>query len=182
MFVSVLSTLYLFYLKGEPPLPAILCMYLLVTSWLTVSRPVGIVSKLDVCLTGVISIISVGLFIYAYCVKHAMIDGFGVPASIFFIFSGLAGLCAVLDIHMIVRKGVWGRQRIIRHLWRMLMALFLAMMAVAAQKNVYPQWMIESKVMVLPLFFILVLLVFWVFRVAATDWWERVSKDSTPFT
>jgi len=51
-------------------------------------------------------------------------DGFG--AEPYFFFAGLAGLCALFDLSVILRKGLVGAQRIARHLWRMGFALHIA--------------------------------------------------------
>ena len=51
---------------------------------------------------------------------------FGYPAVLYFIWGSVALPSAAGDVRMLVRGGVFGAQRIVRHLWRMCFALFIA--------------------------------------------------------
>jgi hypothetical protein len=50
----------------------------------------------------------------------------GMPAAPYFIFGSLALLAGAMDVRMLLRGGVSGAKRILRHVWRMCLALLIA--------------------------------------------------------
>jgi hypothetical protein len=51
---------------------------------------------------------------------------FGVPAGMHLFMGSVCLLAAAGDVRILVRGGVFGVQRIARHLWRMCFGLFIA--------------------------------------------------------
>lgn len=100
----------------------------------------------------------------------------GVPG---YIFSGVAGLCALLDLSVILRRGLAGRQRIARHLWRMLLGFFVAAGSFfPGQIHLFPEFIRETKPVILlflPAFSIVALMFFWLARVLFTRWWRMAN-------
>lgn len=95
----------------------------------------------------------------------------GVPAGMFFFLGSIALLAAAGDVRMLVRGGVFGWQRIARHLWRMCFGLFIATGSFLAQKRVFPL-LGGPKIMFLaglPL----LLMIFWLIRVRFTNTYKR---------
>jgi hypothetical protein len=81
----------------------------------------------------------------------------------FFFLGSISLLAAAGDVRMLVRGGVFGRQRIARHLWRMCFGLFIATGSFLGQKRVFPL-LGGPKIMFLagiPL----LLMIFWLIRV-----------------
>lgn len=89
----------------------------------------------------------------------------GVPAGMSFFLGGMALLAAAGDIRMIAR-GVFGRQRVARHLWRMCFALFIASGSIfAARPHLFPAFMRKSGMLMLLTALPLMLMIFWLLRV-----------------
>jgi hypothetical protein len=79
-------------------------------------------------------------------------------------------LAAVGDVRMLVRGGVFGKQRIARHLWRMCYALFTAAGSLfLGQQQVFPAFLRHINVLFVPAILPLVLRIFWLFRVRLTS-------------
>jgi len=98
----------------------------------------------------------------------------GVPAAPLLVFAGVTLLAALGDLRVIVLRGLQGRQRLVRHLWRMSFALFIASGSFfLGQAKVIPKpiriWPILITLAVLPL----VMLIYWFVRVAFTKWYRR---------
>jgi hypothetical protein len=80
----------------------------------------------------------------------------------------------VLDLKMIYRGGVSGAQRIVRHLWRMCFAMFIATTSFfLGQAQVFPQPVQESSVLFLPVIVVVLLSGYWFIRVKFTGWYQR---------
>jgi amino acid permease len=108
------------------------------------------------------------------------------PAVLFFIFASLALLAAAGDVRMLVRGGVSGTQRLVRHLWRMCFALFFATGSFfLGQQQVFPAFLRNTKVLFIPAFLPLVLLIFWLIRVRFSKARNTMSmprgSDVTPY-
>jgi hypothetical protein len=83
------------------------------------------------------------------------------PAGAYFFFGGLALLSAAGDVRMLLRGGVSGRQRLVRHLWRMCFGWFIATISFfLGQQQVFPQWLQGSNILLVLAFLPLILLSF----------------------
>src|SRR6266478_8742119 len=113
--------------------------YLVTTGWLTARRREGETTVFDwgaflVCLAMGIVIMIDGLRV----VTGAVAPKPGVPVGMTLFLGGLVLLAAAGDLRMLVRGGVFGRQRVARHLWRMCFGLFIATGSFLGQKRVFP--------------------------------------------
>ena len=68
-----------------------------------------------------------------WLVNHPEHPTFGIPKAMYFIFGSIAVLFAVSDGRMLMRGGLFGAQRIGRHLWRMCLALLIAAMSLLSR-------------------------------------------------
>ena len=98
----------------------------------------------------------------------------GVPPQPLFAFAAVTLLAALGDVRVMVVRGLQGRQRLIRHLWRMSLALFVASGSFfLGQAKVIPKpiriWPVLITLAVLPL----VMLIYWLIRVRFTRWYRR---------
>jgi hypothetical protein len=98
----------------------------------------------------------------------------GVPYQIFFFFTVVMLLAVLGDLRMMLKRGLQGRQRIVRHLWRMSFSLFIASGSFfIGQAKVIPKpiryWPALITLAVLPL----VMLIYWVVRVSFSQWSRR---------
>jgi hypothetical protein len=152
--------------------------YLVTTGWVTVRRREGETTIFD---WGAL------LFGLAVGVPIA-IDGIrivsgsappkpGVPVGMILFLGSVALLAAAGDVRMLVRGGVFGRQRIARHLWRMCFGLFIATGSFLAQRRVLA-FLGGPRIMLLaPL--PLILMIFWLIRVRFKNAYERKSVASS---
>jgi len=76
---------------------------------------------------------------------------------------------------MIVR-GISGKRRIARHLWRMCFGWFIATGSFfLGQQQVFPAWLRGSPALLVPALLPLVLLVFWMIRVRFTSMYKKMA-------
>ena len=87
-------------------------------------------------------------------------------------------LAAAENVRMLVRGGIFGVQRIVRHLWRMCFGLFIATGSFfRGQGNrVFPDFLLKTNVLLIPAILPLLLLIFRLFRVRFTNAYERMSS------
>lgn len=95
----------------------------------------------------------------------------GIPG---FIFASVALLAAALDLSVILRRGLPERQRIARHLWRMLIGFFVAAGSFfPGQLHLFPEYVRDIRpviILFIPAFSIIAIMFFWLFRVLLTRW------------
>jgi hypothetical protein len=146
------------------PFGGAIAIYLVATGWWTARRREGETTTFNW-----------GALLFGLAIGvPVMIDGIrkatgaippkpGVPVGMV-LFLGIVMLLAVAgDIRMLVRGGVFGKQRIARHLWRMCFGLFIATGSFLAQRRVMA-FLGGPKIMLLsPL--PLLLMIFWLIRV-----------------
>jgi hypothetical protein len=85
-------------------------------------------------------------------------------------------LAAAGDLRMLLRGGLFGKQRIVRHLWRMCFGLFIATGSffLGQGSKIFPSLFRQSPLLLIPAFLPLLLLIFWVFRVRFTSAYKRM--------
>jgi hypothetical protein len=106
---------------------------------------------------------------------HAdVLDGtFVVPAAIYFAFAGVAALGAGSDAWAVARGGFGHRARIIQHLWRMCVALYIAASSFFdGQQDLFPQALQGTWLLQLPQLLVMGSMLFWVMRVALGRRWR----------
>lgn len=155
-------------------LAGVLTFYLTATSWLTVRRAEGRVGLSEQVLFLAIAATGaglVGLGFQALASETGLSRGY--PASDYFFLGGVAMLAALLDAATLLRRGLSGRQRIARHLWRMCFALFIAAGSLfeGPGAKAFPELIRQSGVLPLPTLLVLILMIFWLTRVLFTRWY-----------
>ena len=112
--------------------------YMVTTGWLTGRRRAGETSVWD--WAALVFALGFGVLTLIKGIEVAQLPSRslkGVPAGMFLFLGSIGLLSAAGDLRMLVRGGVFGRQRIARHLWRMCFGLFIATGSFLAQKRVY---------------------------------------------
>ncbi len=174
VFVTAMLTMaaaaaYLAIIKHQPNNigGGILTFYLIGTAWLTARRRDGETSKYDWAAILLPLAIGIGGWINGLDALHSPTGSkYGVPAGMHFFMGSVCLLAAAGDVRMLLRGGVLGAKRIVRHLWRMCFGLFIATGSFfLGQQQVFPSWLRGSPVLFIPALLPLVLLIFWVFRV-----------------
>ena len=88
-------------------------------------------------------------------------------------------LAAIGDLRVLVR-GISGKRRIARHLWRMCFGWFIATGSFfLGQQQVFPAWLRGSPALLVPALLPLALLIFWMIRVRFTSVYKKMALAST---
>lgn len=92
----------------------------------------------------------------------------GEDASGYFFFAAIALLSAALDLRLLI-GGIGNKHRIARHLWRMNLAMAIAIISVTPRLNRLSGHAIQSNaLLVAPTFMVLLFMFFWLWRVLVT--------------
>jgi Predicted membrane protein (DUF2306) len=145
----------------------ILTIYLVVTAWTTVRRRDGQTHHYDWAALLVGFIITVFIFTYGIRVATSPTGPpDGTPAFAYFVFGSVALLSIAGDLRMLLRGGLFGSQRLIRHLWRMSFSLFIASASLfLARPHLFPNILRITYIIFLLGIAPLLLMVFWLIRV-----------------
>lgn len=141
-----------------------LTFYLVVTAWLTV-RPAGSKWRWTLVASSIVALL-IGATSYffayeAFVSASGSKDGFAYGFYLF--FGSIALICGLMDIRVILRGGVFGRFRLLRHLWRMCFSFLIAAASLfLGQPQVFPESIRETQLLMMPILGILLSLVFWI--------------------
>jgi uncharacterized membrane protein len=177
MLTMAAAAVYLAFVKQETPniVAGILTFYLVTTAWLTARRGDGKTSRVD---WGVLLIPLIGgswlWFIGLEKAFSPTPSRDGVPVGMSFFIGSVMLLAAAGDIRMLVRGGVSGPKRLVRHLWRMSFGLFIATGSFfLGQQQVFPAVLRGSLLLIVLAILPLLLLIFWLVRVRFTNTYKR---------
>ena len=129
MLTMAAAAVYLAIVKHQPNNlgGGILTFYLILIAWLTARRRDGETSKYD--WSALLIPLAIGVLGWSNGV-HAFFSEtgskYGVPAGMHLFMGTVCLLAAAGDVRMLLRGGVFGTQRVVRHLWRMCFGLFIA--------------------------------------------------------
>nr|WP_281721923.1 hypothetical protein [Nitrosomonas nitrosa] len=148
----------------------VLTLYVLITAWMTVRRPEGEVGKFEI---GAFAFATIGALVATYGAAVALQDPEallgGIPAIVFAV---VITLMAGADLSVLIRGGLRGRQRVARHLWRMMLGFAAAVGSFfPGQLPIFPEWIQEVRpiiVLFIPFFGVIGLMLFWLAYVLAT--------------
>ena len=154
----------------------ILTFYLVATAWLTARRRDGETSIFD---WGALLVpLGLGLTTWLQGIRSFQA---GSPEGNFrlgmsFFIGTVLLLAAAGDLRMLLRGGLFGKQRIVRHLWRMCFGLFIATGSffLGQGSKIFPSLLRQSPLLLIPAFLPLLLLIFWVFRVRFTSAYKQM--------
>jgi hypothetical protein len=177
MLVLSASGAYLALIKSQPGnvLGGILTFYLVTTAWRSARRRDGEPGIFDWgALLVVLAVAAVNLT-WGF---EAALSQTGLkhdyPAGPYFFLGSVAVLATVGDVRMLVRGGISGTQRIVRHLWRMCFALFNAAASLfLARQQLFPAFMRKTGALFVLSFLPLLLMIFWMVRVRFTNAFQK---------
>jgi uncharacterized membrane protein len=177
MLINAASASYLGFARSQigDIVGGLLTIYLIATAWMTVRRAEGETGLVEL---GAFLFATAGAAIGFFGAVQSVQNGTallgGIPA---FGFSSVVALAAALDLSVILRRGVSGRQRIARHLWRMHLGLFVAVGSFfPGQLQLFPEFIQQIRPIILlfiPAFLIIGLMIFWLIRVLFTNWYRK---------
>jgi uncharacterized membrane protein len=151
-----------------------LTFYLVATAWWAARRKDGETGIFD--WVGLLVAFSVG----AALVTSGLEAAYGntalkhdFPVAPYFVFGSVALLSAAGDVRMLVRGGISGAKRIVRHLWRVSFAFLIAAFSFfLGQQKVMPDYIRGSKLLFVPPLLIIILLIYWLGRM----WFTKTSR------
>jgi hypothetical protein len=167
MLTLASSGLCLAIMKSQPGnvIASFITFYLITTAWLVGRRRET--SWLDwaallVGLGGAAATISLG----ARTVLYPATAHKSAPAGMSFFFGAVLLIAAVGDIRMLARGGIYGRQRVTRHVWRMCFGLFIATGSFfLGQQQVFPAFLRGSVFLTVLALLPFPVMIYWLWRV-----------------
>jgi uncharacterized membrane protein len=157
---------------------ALLTFYLVATGWMTVRRTEQGVGLLDYGALLVVSCVAAAMLTFGLIAAGNPVDRMhGFPVR-YYIFAAFATFPAMLDLKVILQGGISGAPRIARHLWRMCFALFFAASFFFLGQQRVVAYFHKSPLLFVPALAPLVVMVFWLFRVRATNWFQNKTVAS----
>ena len=180
MLTMAAGAVYLAFMKHQPNNVGggVLTFYLVGTAWLTARRRDGETSILDWAVLLIPLWAGIGGWMNGFEAVHSPTGSrYGVPAGMHFFMGSVMLLAAAGDVRMLVRGGVFGVQRIVRHLWRMCFGLFIATGSffLGQGAKVFPAFILKTNILFVPAILPLLLLIFWLLRVRFTDSYKKMS-------
>lgn len=89
-----------------------------------------------------------------------------MPAFPFFMFAAVGLLGSASDFRVLRSAPLTGTRRLVRHLWRMCFALFIAALSFfIGQAKVFPEPIRIRPLLALPVLAVLVTMLYWLWRV-----------------
>jgi Predicted membrane protein len=112
--------------QGVNVVAGLFTFYLVTSAWLTVRHKERETGPGEVALLVMALAIALGAWIARWNAAHHAAGLKSGDSAAYFIFGLLTLACAAGDARMLVRGGVSGARRLVRHVWRMGFALFIA--------------------------------------------------------
>ncbi|GEA12175.1 hypothetical protein [Alteromonas sp. KUL49] len=142
----------------------LLISYFIVTSYSTIKQPAQRVHFVDKLMVIFALLLTTGFVYYAHKAANTEsgeLAGFGSEA--FIAFGTVAFVCTLLDFRFIYKKGLAGKQRVLRHLWRMFFPLLMSTAAFfLGQANRLPEALQQIEVLLIPVVFVVVIMMVWI--------------------
>lgn len=153
----------------------LLTFYLVSTALLTVRRPLRSFSWLDTgaLLVGLAAgLLGLALGMVSLGNANGEIDG--LPGVMGFIFGSVALLGVIGDLRMMRARGIQGKARLVRHLWRMCLALWIATASFfLGQADEFPAALRNPALLATPVVAVLLVMLYWLARVRFRQWAPR---------
>lgn len=129
---------------------AMVTLYLVATAYLTVKRDVAVARGWYVALMLLgVAATARAAWLGMLALREGAIDHF--PAGVFFVFGFISLAGALLDGRLLIARHIEGAQRLVRHLWRMGTAMWIATASLfLGQAKLFPNPMRESGVLSVP--------------------------------
>lgn len=153
----------------------IMTLYLIATSWVAIRRKDGSIGRFEKgSLAVALGVLAAGVT-FIVMARNSPTGTIGnTPPQAFYVFIVVGAIAAAGDLRAILRGGISGPARIVRHLWRMCAALTIASGSFfLGQQKVMPVFMQGSPLLFLPVITPLLLMFFWLIRVRLAGRFKR---------
>jgi len=168
--IGALVSPFLVSRQGDPRLfdsiAAFFTCYLVTTSWITVKRKAGTIGRAEIAAFIFASLLAAGAILVGLKAANSANSVYGgFDSTGYFGAGGIIALAAALDAKVLLNRGITGAPRIARHLWRMCMALFIAVLSFfIGQQRVMPEFMRGSPLLFIPPLAVLATMLFWLLK------------------
>ena len=156
-----------------------LTFYLVITAWLTVRH---VESKMtwplfaSVTMATIIAAAGYYFGFEALMSKTGTKDGF--PYGMYLFFGSAALVAGLMDIRVMARSGISGKQRLLRHLGRMCFSLLIATASLfLGQPQVFPESIRKPQILMIPVLIVLASLLYWFVKVLLSKKFVRVRRN-----
>jgi uncharacterized membrane protein len=179
MLIAAAAGTYLGFRNSEMDnfFGGILVIYLLATARVTARRRDGETGIFD--WVGFLVALAVGFVSVTYAIEAAHSPTGtkdGLPPSGYWFPISVALLAAAGDAHMLWCGGLFGAQRIARHLWRMCCGLFIASASIfLARPQLFPALLSKTHILFVLGILPLVFMAFWLGRILFTNAFKRTN-------
>jgi len=167
--------------NGANVLQAALAFYLGTTALLAVRRPAAGFERIEIA--AVLLALTVGFAHISFgweALHSASGTKYGYPPALYFTMGPLALVAGFGDMRMLLR-GLQGKSRIARHLWRMCFAMFIASGSFFfGQAKVLPQPIRIFPLLAIPALLPLAVMLYWLARVWFTKATLLIGGDDRP--
>ncbi len=160
MFVMCVSAVYIAYLNTslDSLFVGLITFYLVATAWGAVTQKKSGINALDYAALLYAVLVGVSaLFMELQKTDPEAPSLYGVVI--------ISILVVIGDVRMIIRGGLFGVQRLARHLWRMCFGLFFAVISFAFQVQEKFPVISQELALLIPGLIVLVTMFYWLFRV-----------------
>ncbi len=169
MAVMAITAFWLAWLKhdGGLMMGGAFTLYLVATAWTTVRRGEGHIGIFEYLALAFILACLAGYAVLLEQASQGHAHAKGAQFIAFYSVAGLVALSAVLDVKVIVKRGISGTQRLARHIWRMCTALLFATGSFFTNglPRILPGPAHVPPVYLAPMLIPLILMIFWLIRI-----------------
>jgi uncharacterized membrane protein len=164
LLMTISAAIISFFLRTDhvTGVAALFTTYLVCTSWLAVKRTVQDskpVLEGFALAAAVLGVYSLSLWFDFLADPKSLITKNSPPQTLL-VFGSISLVCAALDLRLIWAGQIAGAHRLVRHLWRMCFAMFIATASFfTGQMQVFPSFIRKSSIVGIPVLAIPVLLV-----------------------
>ena len=144
----------------------LLTFYLVGTGWWAIKRGTA-TSRIDIAAFVFVTLVAIAAFRFGFdAVGNPRSIKDGMPAPGYFVFGTFAWLFAASDVRMLVR-GLPGARKLARHLWRMGLALMIALGSFfPGQARIFPKEVRANTLLYVPHVLIAGSIILWLYRVS----------------
>ncbi|MFT7246926.1 MAG: hypothetical protein ACI82A_004306 [Candidatus Azotimanducaceae bacterium] len=160
MLVMGISAAPLAYAAGNGDmLSGALVCYLVVTSWMTFN-PIS--RKIDVSIMIAAAMLMASYFYLEWYLATIGDRRPDIPVGVGYVFGSIVGLALIGDVRFFLKKSISRASKLIRHLWRMCFALFMASVSFfLARAHLFTDLIRDSGILYVLALAPLVLMIFW---------------------
>lgn len=167
--------------RPETLITGIMMIYLVGTATAAIKRKENETGLFEISALALAISTAIAASYFGYAASNGEIQLTGrTPAGFYYFQATLLAFFSTLDIRVIIRGGVSGAQRIVRHVWRMCLALLIAVTAIfLGNTHIFSDVIRNSNILFAPSLIVIVLMIYWMIRVTFTDRYRSAPTNET---